>query len=126
VRKLVLIQRFRDFKRRISKQSVINFVGEHPRLVMALTGVGISILFSSTGRIFLPEAAAALNISIDHTSYVAPEAIKYATSDTHTALSCNCSCAECSPSDRLSDIISSVIPKDKFPIEHFPIDKIPK
>jgi hypothetical protein len=124
--KLVLIQRFRDFRRRISKQRVMNFVGEHPRLVTALTGVGISILFSSAGRSFLPEAAAALNISIDHTSYVAPEAIQYEASDAHTALVCNCSCSGCSPSDRLSDIISSVIPKDKFPIEHFPIDKIPK
>jgi hypothetical protein len=124
--KLFLMQRYLGVTQKLSKQAILNFVGEHPKLVTALTGIGVSILFSSAGRIFVPEAAAALNISIDHTSYVAPETIKFVASDTHTALSCNCSCNECSPSDRLSDIISSVIPKDKFPIEHFPADKIPK
>jgi hypothetical protein len=56
--KLFLMQRYLDVKQKLSKQTIINFVGAHPRLTAIIAGLGISIVFSSVGRFFVHEALA--------------------------------------------------------------------
>ncbi len=48
----------RNLRHKISRQNIIDFVGGHPRLVMVLTSVGLSITFASVGRFFVHEAIA--------------------------------------------------------------------
>jgi hypothetical protein len=40
------------------KQTILDFVAAHPRLTAILAGLGISIVFSSIGRLFIHEALA--------------------------------------------------------------------
>jgi hypothetical protein len=43
---------------RLSKQGVLNFVGENPRLFTFLAGLGIAVVLSSIGRFFVHEVFA--------------------------------------------------------------------
>jgi hypothetical protein len=56
--KVFLVQRYRSAKQKISKQTLLNFVGAHPRLTAILAGLGISITFASLGRFAVHEAFA--------------------------------------------------------------------
>jgi hypothetical protein len=56
--KLFLVQRYLDVKQKMSKQTIMNFVGAHPRLTAILAAFGISITFASIGRFAVHEAFA--------------------------------------------------------------------
>jgi len=61
-----LIHKSRSLLRKISKQNVLNFVTEHPRLVSVMAAVGISFTFSFVGKPLIHQilqpAAAAFNV----------------------------------------------------------------
>ena len=56
--KLFPMQRYFNVKQKISKQTILNFVGAHPRLTAILAGLGISFTFASIGRFAVHEAFA--------------------------------------------------------------------
>jgi hypothetical protein len=56
--KLFLMQRYLDVKQKLSKQTIMNFVGAHPKLIAILAGFGISVTFASVGRFAVHEAFA--------------------------------------------------------------------
>jgi hypothetical protein len=56
--KVFLIQKYQSAKQKLSKQTILNFVGAHPRLTAVLAGLGISITFASIGRFAVHEAFA--------------------------------------------------------------------
>jgi hypothetical protein len=56
--KLFLMQRHLDVKQKLSKQTILNFVGAHPRLTAIVAGLGISFTFASVGRFAVHEAFA--------------------------------------------------------------------
>jgi hypothetical protein len=55
----MMISAFRKYLGVISKQNLLNFVTEHPRLTTFLAALGISISFASLGRFTLHEVFAA-------------------------------------------------------------------
>lgn len=42
-------------EKRISKQSILNFIGAHPRLISLMAGIGISFTFSFVGKTMIHE-----------------------------------------------------------------------
>src|SRR5207249_3411884 len=55
--------RYSAIKQKFSKQSIVNFVGAHPRLITLMAGLGISFAFAYVGRVAVHEAFAASSTS---------------------------------------------------------------
>lgn len=53
---------------KILKEGVLNFVGAHPRLTTVLAGLGITVAFSSMGRLAVHEALTSATTGIYHLS----------------------------------------------------------
>jgi hypothetical protein len=57
--KIFLVQKYRYVKEKLSKkQTIMNFIAEHPRLTAIVAGLGISFAFASIGRFAIHEAFA--------------------------------------------------------------------
>lgn len=69
-------------KKSVFKQSVMDFIGEHPRLVTALAGIGITVTFAYAGRFALHEAFALSSltdigspVSVEHIAKVSVDSV---------------------------------------------------
>jgi hypothetical protein len=69
-------------KKSVFKQRVMDFIGEHPRLVTALAGVGITFTFAYAGRFALHEAFAlssltdiGSSVSVEHIAKVSVDSV---------------------------------------------------
>ena len=69
-------------KKSVFKQRVVDFIGEHPRLVTALAGIGITFTFAYVGRFALHEAFALSSltdigspVSVEHIAKVSVDSV---------------------------------------------------
>jgi hypothetical protein len=72
--KVFLGQRYRYVKQKLSKkQTILNFIAEHPRLTAIVAGLGISFTFASFGRFAVHEAFALSAASFNDGVYNVPD-----------------------------------------------------
>jgi len=92
---------------RLSKQGVLNVVGENPRLFTFLAGLGIAVVLSSIGRFFVHEVFAISSSSASSSSSLVPTVdyidktpVNNVPGTPHiTYVLCACSCQNCGASE---------------------------
>jgi hypothetical protein len=109
----------RKYLYRISKQGALNFMGEHPRLMVFIAGIGISFVFASLGRIMFHDVLALsapsfTSTPVDHIAKVAV----YSVPGPHIENVFMVSCSGCGDG-------SGIYPSENFPFDKFPFDKFP-